>query len=59
MTYHARHLGSALDAARLLIRGWRLLADYEPISPVIDGAWWLRCPSSCCPREDDPCAAAR
>ena len=38
---HYRHLGSADQAAALILRGWRLVACYEPVLPCIDGDWWL------------------
>lgn len=38
---HVRHIGFALDAARLLIRGWRLLGCAEPTSPVCEIDAWL------------------
>jgi hypothetical protein len=38
---YTRHIGCALTAARLLIRGWRIVGDYPPISPSIDVAMWM------------------
>ena len=40
--HYYRHVGSAALAASLLLQGWQLVSDYTPISPVIEGAWWLR-----------------
>lgn len=57
MIRHYRHVGSALTAARLLLRGWRLAGDYVPNSPAIDGGWWLvigPCPGVHQPDEPAP-----
>lgn len=41
-TYEYIHVGSADMAARLMRVGWELVREYPPVSPVIEGAWWLR-----------------
>jgi hypothetical protein len=59
MVYYYRHIGSADIAARLLLQGWRLADDYDPISPAIEGAWWLMigpCPMRN-PMRNSPCIA--
>lgn len=47
-TFHAIHVGSASRAAALILRGWQLLSPgIEPVSPCIDGDWWLAIGNDC------------
>jgi len=35
-------MNSAIHCAALILRGWRIIAEYQPVSPVIETGWWLR-----------------
>ena len=42
MTWTAIHVGDPDRCAYLLLRGWRIIGQYQPVSPVIETGWWLR-----------------
>lgn len=37
-----RHVGFAAARDALIAEGWEVAGSYAPVSPVIDGGWWLR-----------------